>query len=241
MPNVTWSGRWQERGSNGRTAPTDTGSTARLLLQSPQTCRSHHALDQCFVSIGALDERAADFQRAPDAVLGQVLLHGESAHSGSHREGGRGRKGHRHHAHLWARIRHHGGARRFRQREWRTRRARLSVVDDHSRFRMAFNGANVASLLRVGVRDQRRCLHRLLDSNPASGPRSRTHAAGLALDRSVDQGSSALSACERRSGQGIQRPAEARLPFDHLWRAAASDLDGAGDVPLARFGRSALG
>ena len=71
--------------------------------------------------------------------------------------------------------------------------------------------------------------------------RSRADAAGLAHDRPVDRRSPEVQASDRRSGQALQRPAEARLSGRDLRAAAADHPDGPGDVAVARRALAGLG
>ena len=186
----------------------------------------------------AADERAADLQRASGAVLGQVVVRRmrpqllEIAREGARRHGD------------------HAASRRIFGREFDT----TGVLG------LSHDATGVATTRAFPALDDRFRAPRwlamarrwhfffawvfvinglayvaLVVRQPAPVARSRADAAttGARIGRSI-VGPPAVEASARRSGQALQRAAEARLSERDLRAAAAGDADGARDVAVAQ-------
>ena len=106
------------------------------------------------VADDVVHERTADLQCASGALLGQVVLLRPAAVARNRRARRRGGRDDGCDAHLRPRVRYHGRPRTVARR-WPVVRAGVPRLDGDSLASVAVDGALVAFLLRLGLRDQR--------------------------------------------------------------------------------------
>ncbi len=180
---------------------------AALLPASPAD--PPDALDQRRLHDDPADERPQHLQCAPGAVLGAGLDVRPAVGLDRRRE--HADRADRQDAHRRPRLRDDRRARPVRGRR-RAGGARVPELGHDSRRAVARDGASLAPLLRLALRDQRHRLRALQPVQPAPGARPDPDEGRAAADRRVDPRPRAVPPPDRRGGEALQRAAEPRLP-----------------------------